>query len=47
VLTVLTLDIPAGRDLAAAFALDHTPGFDFDAAYTQLAAVWTTAGVTP
>lgn len=46
-LAVLTLDIPAGRDLAAAFALDQAPGFDFDAAYAQLAAAWRNAGVAP
>ncbi|MBB4890397.1 hypothetical protein [Streptomyces netropsis] len=47
VLTVLTLDIPAGRDLNAAFCLDSTPGFDFNATYEQLATVWRTAGINP
>ncbi|MFE9558418.1 hypothetical protein ACFYMW_36300 [Streptomyces sp. NPDC006692] len=47
VLTVLTLDIPAGRSIATAFALHHTPGFDFDTAYQQLATAWKTAGITP
>ncbi|MFE7572503.1 hypothetical protein ACFU76_37135 [Streptomyces sp. NPDC057539] len=46
-LTVLTLDIPAGRDLTAAFCLDSTPGFDFDARYAQLAMVWRSAGINP
>jgi hypothetical protein len=46
-LMVLTLDIPAVRDIATAFTLDHAPGFDFDAAYEQLLAVWKAAGVTP
>ncbi|MCX4681329.1 hypothetical protein OG413_45305 [Streptomyces sp. NBC_01433] len=46
-LTVLTLDIPAGRDIATAFALEHMPGFDFDASYKQLLAVWQAAGVMP
>ncbi|MGW3930377.1 hypothetical protein ACWECC_20080 [Streptomyces microflavus] len=47
VLTVLTLDIPAGRDIATAFALEHVPGFGFDASYKQLLAVWQAAGVKP
>ncbi|MFE9890742.1 hypothetical protein, partial [Streptomyces scopuliridis] len=47
VLTVLTLDIPAGRDLTAAFCLDRTPGFDFDATYAQLATVWRSSGINP
>lgn len=46
-LMVLTLDIPAVRDIATAFALHHAPGFGFDAAYEQLLAVWKAAGVTP
>lgn len=43
---VLTLGIPAGRDLTAASVLD-TPGFDAGAAYTQPATVWRTAGIEP
>ncbi|WP_369192180.1 hypothetical protein [Streptomyces sp. R08] len=47
VLTVLTLEFPAGRDLTTAFALDRASGFDFETAYRQMAAVWTASGVTP
>ncbi|MFJ3423027.1 hypothetical protein ACIPN8_42660 [Streptomyces sp. NPDC086082] len=46
-LTVLTLDIPADRDLATAFALDRASGFDLETAYRQVAAVWTASCVTP
>jgi hypothetical protein len=47
VLAVLTLDIPASWDIATAFAVERAPGFDFDAAYEQLATVWKAAGVKP
>ncbi|MFD5730345.1 hypothetical protein ACFWMT_30115 [Streptomyces sp. NPDC058368] len=46
VLAVLTLDIPAGRDMAAALALG-TPEFDFETAYKQLVTAWKAAGITP
>lgn len=47
VLTVLTLDIPASRSVASAFALDRAPGFACHTAYEQLAAVWKAAGIRP
>ncbi|MGQ4486050.1 hypothetical protein ACN6LM_002408 [Streptomyces sp. SAS_281] len=46
VLAVLTLDIPAGRDMATALALG-APDFDYDTAYTHLVTAWTAAGITP
>lgn len=47
VLAVLTLDIPAGRSIATAFVQEYMPGFDFDAAYEQLATAWKAAGIKP
>lgn len=45
VVSVLTLDIPAVRNIATAFALDGAPGFDLDAAHEQLATVWRASGI--
>ncbi|MFJ3505564.1 hypothetical protein [Streptomyces sp. NPDC090135] len=44
-LTVLSLYIQAVRNIAAAFTLDHPPGFDFDASCGQVSAVWSAAGI--
>lgn len=47
VLAVLTLNVPAGRDIAAAVVLNQPVDRRVTAAYRQLAAAWQAAGITP
>ncbi|WP_424217778.1 hypothetical protein ACN20G_37095 (plasmid) [Streptomyces sp. BI20] len=48
VLTLLSLDIPAVKDLATAVCLDvPSHGLDPEAAYEDITRVWRTAGIIP